>query len=407
VSGPKDTRLAIWSGRGDERDSHSDVALDPESRTAYLARSFPQGGVLLPGFDCYARVKDTYDTPVHALALDPTQENRHIYWIEGSGDLLRGAMDSGASPTQPGSLSDPVLMAALDPGRQEWSLIVDAARDRISWSNGREIRGCSLVKPGTLGPQRVLVSRGLSPHPIALTCDNKTGDLFWLDVDLQRLRAAASDGGHVRDLYETPGLRNGLAVDAATRRVFWNAEHREESGERRAYLFSGSVDGSTPAIPLFPLAVDAGLRLLSAAAAAEEKLMKARHDHEAARRQAAADVDLEREKAHARLAAAHAKRDSDHAEAERHLATAHADSSRMRKDAYERKKQAGARAARQKDEASAKARQQYGDAEKRAKEITDAAYQKAGDIKGAANRDLSEARRSLGKTKDDLERSKT
>ncbi len=190
-----------------------------------------------------SRLHETPQT-VHALALVPDDAlgRRFLYWIESPGVLMRLGDPKAGPPQQ---------VARLAGGREgSWSLAADPARNRMFWSNGREI-WCGSWNPGPGSASRadfdsvsIVVSQGQSPHPVALAVDPSNGDLYWLDKELQWLRALPNSRNRIRDVYEALAPRAGLAIDVLdlsklppaeaahpalqAKRLYWNAEHRQQ-----------------------------------------------------------------------------------------------------------------------------------------------------------------------------------
>ncbi|MEM7130097.1 MAG: LamG-like jellyroll fold domain-containing protein [Chloroflexota bacterium] len=203
----------------------SDTVVDPVYRTIYQAWQYPHGKIeavdLMKTRTLYGG--DSSTPPVHSLAVDLMSERvekRYLYWIEGDGKIARRQLD--------GSGSESTLLAQAAPGRDnEWDLAIDPEHQRLFWSNGREIWSGTLTESGSLSGVQVIVPHGRSSYPIALTVDDKSGDIFWLDKEQECLRRAKSDGTGMHDLYEALDPREGLALDPELKRLFWNAEYRE------------------------------------------------------------------------------------------------------------------------------------------------------------------------------------
>ncbi len=225
---PGGTRAVSYGGDGTIRvwdlafgQVLSDIAVDPAAEATYVARTLPSGGVGRYAGAQPRWLKDR-QAPVYAVTIDPTgsdEAHRFVYWIEGDGDIYRMRMDGQGDVT--------AVFENAAPGRdREWQLAIDPKRQRLFWSNGREIWSGPLNDAGTVSGAQVIVTSGRSPHPLALAVNDYYGDLFWVDQELESVRSASWDGSDLSDLYEAPEPRPGLALDLGSKRIYWNAEHR-------------------------------------------------------------------------------------------------------------------------------------------------------------------------------------
>jgi DNA-binding beta-propeller fold protein YncE len=168
-------------------------------------------------------------------------------------------------------------------------------------------------------------------------------------------------------------------------------------GDGHSRLVAGSLDGVDPAVPLFDLAADGGLSLLSKGAAAHDKLVQAHRAQDQARQERAAKVAAEHRKAAADTATAHTEATQKRASAAKKVADARTDAARKRANAHAQLKAAADKAVRQKQQAKDDATQRKADATAKAEQLkTNALNEKQRQI-ADANADLARAQAERAK----------
>jgi len=146
--------------------------------------------------------------PGLAIGLDNTgfDGDPIMFWVEYDGRIYR-------RPVHGGPPAEHIHSAIGFGGEQQWSMTFDQGNKRLVWSNGAEIWSAPSRPEPKLSSAHVIVPNGLSPNPIALTVDDLTGDIVWIDGKLDKLRRCNKDGGEIRDLYDAPGATAAIDLD--------------------------------------------------------------------------------------------------------------------------------------------------------------------------------------------------
>jgi hypothetical protein len=336
---------------------------------------------------------------IHTLAVDPI--NERLYWIEGNGELWRGDLN-GNSPNQ--------LDSQLPTGiGGQWQLTIDPKRQTLYWTNGREIwAGIVANNLNSLQQKAIFIPNAESPAPFDLDYDSSSNRLFWLDQALQRLRSAASLND-IQDLYATPNVRRGLAIDDELKQLYWNSEYSKQlegaavdkPGQLpgKPYLMRGDVYGNKAAEPLFPLAIEGGLALASKSEASHEQRISAYRQRLTAQKDAQAKLLQARAEAHALVQQAHQDNEAKHAQAQQAVNNAQADASRRRAAAQQKRQAAPGQANQIRSNAQQTAEQHKAQAKQQADGIKQKAQDQKKQIVNDANSDLAAAKAEKAKYK--------
>jgi len=109
-----------------------------------------------------------------------------------------------------------------------WTLAFDSKRKCLYVGDGRSILAIDLTVTSTgvslrskAKEFRLLVSSAKSPMPTAMTVDDITGDVYWVDGKLGLLRKMTQGGTQIQNLYHIQTCRPGLAIDPVLKRIYW------------------------------------------------------------------------------------------------------------------------------------------------------------------------------------------
>lgn len=180
------------------------------------------------------------DSPIRAMAFDPSGwTSNSVIYFAGGGNVYSKAIEFGDDQAPSSCLT---IKTTPNTSASGWSMTIDQKRKVLVWSDGTEIWSTTIRQSASM-TSRILVTHGQSPNPIALLCEEDTGDVFWIDGSLDLVRRCTSDGERIWDLYPAPAAGKAIAID------YFDASHlrrraegaREIAKRRRIYWTSRSV----------------------------------------------------------------------------------------------------------------------------------------------------------------------
>lgn len=242
-------------------------ALDPINKVHYSVRSLgydedtKTSAYLLatPADNPWnADVLCKFERPVLAIAVDPSGWNAKpiVYAIDDRGAVLAVEIDT-LTMSADDTRYKPVktIRGAMPRGAKGFSVTVNEPAKYLIWCDGYQIWSMNIYDIYRGNSANVIVSHGVSPNPIAIACDDLSGDLYWVDGQMEKVRRWIAAENRVIDLYDAPGAQPGVAVDiflpsdlkisipkapqldfeapmpaATQKRVYWVSRHEPQIG---------------------------------------------------------------------------------------------------------------------------------------------------------------------------------